>query len=49
MCIQVGDEERAMNNEKNLQKAAEEQLFRVAVRGSGTVTWSGKEDRDDED
>lgn len=35
-----------MEKEKNLQRAAEEQLFRVAVRGSGTVTWSGKEDED---
>ena len=38
-----------MDDEKNLQKAAEEQLFQVAVRGSGTVMWSGKEDQDDED
>jgi len=38
-----------MDEEKNLQKAAEEQLFKVAIRGSGTVTWSGKEDRDSED
>ena len=36
-----------MEKEKNLQEAAEEQLFRVAVRGSGTVTWSGKEDEND--
>ncbi|SDY52748.1 hypothetical protein SAMN05216564_10659 [Halopenitus persicus] len=37
-----------MDDDKNLQKAAEEQLFQVAVRGSGTVTWSGKEDQSDE-
>mgnify|MGYP006934453393 CR=1 FL=1 len=36
-----------MDKEKNLQEAVEEQLFQVAVHGSGTVTWSGKEDQDD--
>ena len=34
-----------MDKETHLQKAAEEQLFQVAVHGSGTVTWSGKEDQ----